>query len=50
MKPISVTQSGKKGYILLHQCTKCSVIIRNKVASDDNMDAVIALSRFPTPL
>jgi hypothetical protein len=49
MKPIGMTQSGKKGYILLHECTKCGVKIRNKVADDDSMDAVIALSRFPTP-
>ena len=49
MKPIGLTQSGKKGYIVLHECTKCGVKIRNKVAADDSMDVVIALSRFPTP-
>lgn len=49
MAPIGITQSGKKGYIVLHECTKCGVKIRNKVASDDSMDAVIELSRHPTP-
>lgn len=47
MKPIGVTQSSKKGYILLHECTKCGVKIRNKVAADDSMDRVIEISRHP---
>lgn len=49
MKPIGITQSGKKGYIVLHECAKCGVKIRNKIAPDDNMNAVIELSRHPTP-
>ena len=48
MKPIGVTQSGKKGYILLHECTKCGVITRNKMADDDNMVLASELSRHPT--
>lgn len=48
MKPISVTQSGKKGWILLHECEKCSVIARNKMADDDNMKLAAELSRNPT--
>jgi hypothetical protein len=48
MKPISVTQSGKKGWILLHECEKCGVIIRNKMADDDNMTLAAELSRNPT--
>ncbi|MFA6024280.1 MAG: RNHCP domain-containing protein [Candidatus Gracilibacteria bacterium] len=48
MKPIGVTQSGKKGWILLHECTKCSVTIRNKMANDDNMVLAARLSTNPT--
>ncbi|QQR55401.1 RNHCP domain-containing protein [Candidatus Peregrinibacteria bacterium] len=47
MAPIGLTQSGKKGWILLHKCTKCFRIVRNKLADDDNMDLAIALSRNP---
>ena len=48
MKPIAVTQSGKKGWILLHECTKCVVIVRNKMAEDDNMVLASELSSNPT--
>lgn len=48
MKPIGVTQSGKKGWILLHECTKCGQINRNKMANDDNMVLAAELSRNPT--
>lgn len=47
MKPIGVTQTGKKGWILLHECTKCGVIIRNKMADDDNMVLASKISRNP---
>lgn len=45
MKPLSVDYSGKKGYILIHRCTACGAADRNKIAPDDDMDAVIALQR-----
>ncbi|HEC21054.1 MAG TPA: RNHCP domain-containing protein [Candidatus Peregrinibacteria bacterium] len=44
MKPISLDQSGKKGYIITHQCEACGKIIRNKVAPDDSQKALIQLS------
>lgn len=47
MKPIGVTQSGKKGWILLHECVKCGKTIRNKMANDDNMELAAELSRTP---
>jgi len=47
MKPIGITQSGKKGWILLHKCTKCGKTIRNKMADDDNMELAAELSRNP---
>lgn len=47
MQPTGVDHSGKKGYILIHQCTACGVVDRNKLAPDDDMDAVIALMAHP---
>jgi len=47
MKPIAVTQSGKKGWILLHECQKCRKTIRNKMAEDDNMILAAEISRNP---
>lgn len=47
MKPISVTHSGKKGWILLHECTKCCQITRNKMAPDDNMVLAAKISQNP---
>ena len=32
MKPIGLDYSGKKGYQIVHQCTKCQKTSRNKVA------------------
>ncbi|MGE6909792.1 RNHCP domain-containing protein [Lysinibacillus fusiformis] len=34
MKPITIVYSSKKGYPLVHQCTKCGHLSRNKVAMD----------------
>ncbi|GAA1454146.1 RNHCP domain-containing protein [Nesterenkonia lacusekhoensis] len=45
MEPIGVDHSGKKGYILIHRCTACGAQDRNRLAPDDDMDAVIALQR-----
>ena len=47
LQPIGVTQSGKKGWILLHKCLKCGAASRNKMANDDNMDLAAELSRNP---
>jgi hypothetical protein len=49
MRPIGLTQTGKKGWIVLHECTKCGVTIRNKMADDDNMELAAELSRNPIP-
>ncbi|MFC9542127.1 RNHCP domain-containing protein [Lysinibacillus sp. NPDC056959] len=34
MRPIAVDYTGKKGFQLIHQCTKCQKKGRNKVAVD----------------
>lgn len=45
MEPAAVDYTGKKGYILIHRCTACAAQDRNKLAPDDNMDAVISLQQ-----
>lgn len=44
MEPIELDQTGAKGYVIVHKCTKCGKEIRNKTAPDDSIDAIIALS------
>ena len=44
LKPIGIETSSKKGYIIIFKCQKCGSIRKNKVAEDDNMDKIIALS------
>ncbi|MDO5492588.1 MAG: RNHCP domain-containing protein [Nesterenkonia sp.] len=45
MAPVAVDHSGKKGFVLVHRCTVCGSEDRNRLAPDDDMDAVIALQR-----
>ncbi len=45
MEPISITQSGKKGWIIIHRCKKCKKTIQNKSANDDNFQEIIKLSQ-----
>ncbi len=35
MEPIDYDYSSKKGYIIIHRCTKCGKIQNNKTAFDD---------------
>lgn len=44
MKPIKLEYSGKKGYIIVHQCEKCKKTMKNKIADDDNFEKVIGLN------
>jgi DNA-directed RNA polymerase subunit RPC12/RpoP len=44
MKPVELDNSGSKGYVIIHKCTKCGKEIRNKTAPDDSVEAIIALS------
>jgi len=41
MKPIYIEHSGKKGWIIIHQCQKCREIKRNKAAKHDSIDVLI---------
>lgn len=45
MRPVGIDHSGKKGYIVIHQCTVCGVQDRNKLAPDDDMEVVIRIQR-----
>ncbi len=49
MVPLALRQSGKKGWMVLHECTKCGHKIYNSVADDDNMELVTQLSTRPHP-
>lgn len=44
MIPISIDQSGKKGWMINHKCTKCGKLIPNKAAPDDNFELIITLT------
>lgn len=46
MKPISVEQNGKKGWMIYHKCSKCGKIISNKAAEDDNFEKIIELTQL----
>lgn len=46
MRPVTVYQDGKKGWMIKHKCLKCSKIIPNKSAPDDNFDQIIELSQI----
>ena len=37
MMPVQLNQSGKKGWVITHECTQCGKKINNKAAEDDNL-------------
>lgn len=45
MEPIRAFQDGKKGWMIEHKCQKCSKLITNKSAPDDNFDTIIILTQ-----
>lgn len=47
MAPIGLQHSGKKGWLILHECLRCKTVKKNQSAKDDNMDLLIELSRHP---
>ena len=44
MKPVGLDYSGKKGYVIVHQCEKCGKKIKNKAAEDDDQEALRILA------
>lgn len=49
LEPIGVQLDSKKGYVIVFRCRKCGAVRRNKAAEDDNMNAIIQLSKKPCP-
>ena len=45
MKPISIENSPKKGYVIVYKCSKCGEIKRNKSADDDDFDKILEVSK-----
>jgi hypothetical protein len=47
MRPVGIAYRRNKGYQIIHQCSRCGVQNRNKVACDtiqpDNIDEIIKL-------
>ena len=46
LEPIKIETNSKKGYVIIFKCKKCGAIRKNKAAEDDNMEAIIKLSKF----
>jgi len=44
MTPVELDKTGKKGYIILHECLKCKKIVKNKAADDDDFNVIIKLA------
>ena len=49
MEPVSAVPDAKKGYIIIHKCTECGAIRRNKAAHEakvqpDNLSKIIKLT------
>ncbi|MFA5947431.1 MAG: RNHCP domain-containing protein [Candidatus Gracilibacteria bacterium] len=47
MDPIGIKNDSKKGWMLIHQCRKCGKKAINKMADDDDFNAIIKLSKIP---
>lgn len=49
MEPVSALPDSKKGFIIIHRCTKCGAVRRNKAAHEakcqpDDMKLIIELT------
>lgn len=45
MSPVSLDQNGKKGWMILHRCTRCGKEIFNKAAPDDALTDFVERSQ-----
>ena len=50
MEPVAVTIDPKKGYVIIHKCTKCGELRRNKAAAEasvqpDDVDLIFDIMR-----
>lgn len=46
LKPIAIEDNAKKGYVIVHKCSKCGEIKRNKSAEDDNFDEILKIAKL----
>jgi len=44
MRPISVTPSPKKGFVIAHKCDKCGAVHNNRSQTDDDLSLLIKLT------
>ncbi len=44
MTPVDLTIDSKKGYVIQYKCKKCGKTHNNKMAKDDDFDAILSLS------
>src|SRR4051812_29248383 len=44
MAPVTLDQDGKKGWMILHRCTRCGKEIPNKAAPDDDLTGFLERS------
>lgn len=53
MQPVAVDYDGKKGYVIIHRCLRCSIERRNHAARSDphpdDWEALVRLSRGQLP-
>ena len=45
LRPISVVNSSKKGYIINYRCDKCHELHNNKSANDDSFETILKVMR-----
>jgi DNA-directed RNA polymerase subunit RPC12/RpoP len=44
MKPVGLTAKKDGEIMLVHRCEKCGKVSNNRIAGDDNTDAILALA------
>jgi len=44
MQPVAVEMRGQQ-YVLVHRCTRCGAVRRNKVAKADDFEALLRVAR-----
>lgn len=44
MRAVKTEPDAKKGFIIIHKCTKCGALRRNKAAKDDERELLIRLT------
>ena len=45
LEPVGVSVSAKKGYVICYCCQSCGAHVSNKSATDDNFEAILAVTK-----